>query len=342
MPPQTAAAPVDDWGDTPTQAKPDERFEWGDEGQEPQAQPPAAKAAPAEQPGIMRRFWAGVKHGTGDNSDTPPSHGTWSNPDFADNLMLPGSGVYRDIKSGNYASAAGRVLGPAAELALMVGGGRTHAEPPPERIPLWKQVGIEPGAPPSSYDATPMTPQPVHTPSAQTPPSAPVGPRIPLWQRAGIEPGPPPSTIDVAPSAPYAPVRPPRVTAAPAQPPVEAPFKRPDLPAPYSTENQAWRRYPAVDSAQDLAETKDIQTRVKDQAEGEQRNMLRRGTEEGFARNTRPRTAKGELSKQYQSAKPGAKSSGSEYPGVDLNSEKELTDLLKRSLELATKVKPRK
>lgn len=302
------------------------------------------KPSAAEQPGVMRRFWNGVKAGTGGenalNTAVDPEHPISSNP------MVPGAGVYRDIRDKNYAGAAGRVLGPAAELLPMVLGGRGRVAEPPERVPLWKQPWVEPAPAPPAVDATPMTPRPVHTPGAQAPPSAPVGPRVPLWQRAGIEPGAPPSSVDATPSEPYQPVRAPRVTAgpaaAPAQPPVEAPFKRPDLPAPYSTEQQAWRRYPAVDSAQDLAETKDIQASVKDQAEGEQRNMLRRGTEEGFARNTRARTAKGELSKQFQSGKSDAKGSGSEYPGVDLNSEKELTDLLKRSLELATKVKPRK
>src|SRR4051812_13061057 len=89
-----------------------------------------------QEPGAMQRFWTGVKHGTGDNSDTPPSHGTWSHPDFADNPMLPGSGVYRDIKARNYAGAAGRVLGPAAELAVMVGGGRGQGEGMPAVEPV--------------------------------------------------------------------------------------------------------------------------------------------------------------------------------------------------------------
>jgi hypothetical protein len=335
MPPQAAAQQEVSWDEKPQQqgAPAASDIQWDDE----------QKPLPA-QPSWTRRLWAGMQHGTGDNSDTPPSHGTWAHPDFADDPMLPGSGVYRDIKAHNYAGAAGRVLGPAAELALMVGGGRGRVEAPPERIPLWKQPWVEPAPAPPAVDVTPMTPRPVHASGTQAPPSAPVGPRIPLWQRAGVEAGPPPSTVDATPSEPYQPVRPPRVTAtpAPAQVPVEAPFQRPNLPAPYATENAAWRRYPAVDSAQDLAETKDIQSNVRDQAEGEQRNMLKRGTEEGFARNTRPRTAKGELTKQFQSGKAGAKASGNDYPGVDLNSEKELTDLLKRSLELATKVKPRK
>jgi hypothetical protein len=97
-------------------------------------------AAPADQPqkpSAGRRFWNGVKNGTGaDNTSTAPppdpNRDYLHHPDFANNRLLPGSGVYRDIKAGDYAGAAGRVLGPAAELAVMIGGGRGAGEAPVE------------------------------------------------------------------------------------------------------------------------------------------------------------------------------------------------------------------
>lgn len=91
--------------------------------------------APPKQiatPSVSSRFWGGVKHGMGDNSDTPPNHGTWRHPDFADNPLLPGSGVYRDIKAGNYAGAMGRVAGPAVAIGTALMGGRERAIPTEE------------------------------------------------------------------------------------------------------------------------------------------------------------------------------------------------------------------
>lgn len=68
------------------------------------------------------RFWSGVKAGMGGenalNTKVDPAHPISTNP------MIPGAGVYRDIKSRNYASAAGRVLGPAAALGAALLGSR--------------------------------------------------------------------------------------------------------------------------------------------------------------------------------------------------------------------------
>jgi hypothetical protein len=267
------------------------------------------------QPSAGHRFWAGVKAGTGGenalNTPVDPQHPIATNP------MIPGTGVYRDIKAGNYAGAAGRVVGPAAELLPFALGGRGE-EPPPVRVPLWKSAGIEAGPPPSSIDATPMTPQPIHTPGAPVQPTIPIGPRIPLWQRAGVPAEAPPRTI--------------------AAPPASAPIAtRPNLPAPFATEDQAWRRFAQPGTKQDLAETGEIQDNVRNQADAEHRGMLTRGTEEGFAKNTRPRTSKGDLGKQFQSGKPSAAGSGKGSPAEDLNSADNLQDLLRRSLEIAKK-----
>lgn len=89
----------------------------------------AHATAPAVQPSAMQRFRSGAKAGMGGenalNTPVDPEHPISSNP------MVPGAGVYRDIRDKNYAGAAGRVLGPAAELAVMIGGGRGAGEEMP-------------------------------------------------------------------------------------------------------------------------------------------------------------------------------------------------------------------
>jgi hypothetical protein len=332
----------------------------------------AADHTKAEHPGVMRRFWNGVKAGTSAEPMPPvdPNRDYLHHPNFANNPMLPGAGVYRDIKSGDYASAAGRVLGPAAELALMVGGGRTHPEPPPERIPLWKQAGIEAGAPPSSYDATPMTPRPVHAQGAPPMARGPVGPRIPLWQRAGIEPGPPPSTVDATPSTPYVPVRAARPMA---QPPVElssTPVLRswlmrsgevapppsdaaPAQPSQWPPENEI-RRVPSVREIQgrragvrsraDINDDLAVQQEMRDwlDTQGVRADQLARresiaGSSPTKTKSDLVREAGGKVEEKpaRYTRTPGVKAAGNDYQGVDSNSEKELTDLLKKSLAQA-------
>lgn len=73
--------------------------------------------------GAGTRFWEGVKAGSGGenalNAKVDPAHPISTNP------MIPGAGVYRDIKSGNYAGAAGRILGPGAILATALAGARS-------------------------------------------------------------------------------------------------------------------------------------------------------------------------------------------------------------------------
>lgn len=103
---------------------------------------PEAKPQP---PGILSRFWQGVGHGMGDNSDIPPeklNSGSLRHPNIANNPMIPGSGVYRDIKAGNYAGASGRVLGPAANLAVMFAGGRAERPIPTGEAPALLESAV--------------------------------------------------------------------------------------------------------------------------------------------------------------------------------------------------------
>lgn len=85
----------------------------------PDAQP--AAAAPT-LPSAGSRFLEGMKAGTGGenalNTQIDPKHPISSNP------MIPGAGVYRDLKAGNLAGAAGRIAGPAAEILPMIMGGK--------------------------------------------------------------------------------------------------------------------------------------------------------------------------------------------------------------------------
>lgn len=91
------------------------------------------------QPSAGSRFLEGMKAGTGgDNTNTmpppDPNRNYLRHPDFANNALLPGSGVYRDIKAGNLAGAAGRIVGPAAEMIPMLMGGKGEiGEPAPSR-----------------------------------------------------------------------------------------------------------------------------------------------------------------------------------------------------------------
>ena len=78
----------------------------------------------------------------------------------------------------------------------------------------------------------------------------------------------------------------------------------------YDTDEQAWQRYPKPGSSQDVAETRSLQEQIRDQSNAEQRGRLSRSTEQGYAENTRPRTPKGELTKQFRarpSGKPGTR-----------------------------------
>lgn len=100
----------------------------------------APSTAPS-QPGVASRFWTGVKAGVGGenalNTTVDPNNPISTNP------MIPGAGVYRDLKAGNVAGAAGRVVGPAAELLPMILGGRGRvAEPPPRPAPAWQTTQV--------------------------------------------------------------------------------------------------------------------------------------------------------------------------------------------------------
>lgn len=92
-----------------------------------------------QQPGALSRFIAGAKAGMGGenafNMPAPdPNRNYLKHPNIANNPLIPGAGVYRDIKAGNYAGAAGRVLGPAAELLPAVLGGRSAKVSPAEGL----------------------------------------------------------------------------------------------------------------------------------------------------------------------------------------------------------------
>src|SRR6267154_3705461 len=97
--------------------------------------PPAAPAPSTSTP-ALGRFWEGAKAGVGGetalNTSVDPEH------PISTNAMIPGAGVYRDIKGGNYAGALGRIAGPAAELAPFAFGGRSkpvYERPVPEVSP---------------------------------------------------------------------------------------------------------------------------------------------------------------------------------------------------------------
>ena len=158
--------------------------------------------------------------------------------------------------------------------------------------------------------------------------------RVPVWKRAGIEAGRPPSSVDTTPYAPYKPTRSPAKlieqvrTAEDVTPALTG--KRPSY---YDSDEQAWQRYPKPGSSQDVAETRSLQEQIRDQAHTEQRGRLSRSTEQGYAENTRPRTPKGELTKQFR-----ARSSGK--PGTRLidqikaqSADEDLTPILKESLQ---------
>lgn len=360
-------------------------------------------AAPPQQPSFSSRFWGGVKHGMGDNSDAPPSHGTWSNPDFADNPMLPGSGVYRDIKAGNYAGAAGRIAGPAVALGSMFMGGRggeapVEAEPAPEPsgLTLRQRVGgmMTKAAGKVDPDAVGMvSPRAAHFQRAigrigdrlVTPAEAPEEPEVvgrlkdiiasdrarvaenqsrglgltrqnytqadalgdlpnPAAQQAigrlkdAIQPNPqsnfrveqtprrlpgeiaPEATRPRAFSPRTAEAIPPRrglllpgATENASPPLIEqirtsqdvtpALSNKSKIPDYYATDEKSWQRYSRPGSAQDMEETKDIQAQVRETAGKEQRGRLARANEEGYARNTRPRTPKGELIRRAQAGR---------------------------------------
>ena len=135
--------------------------------------------------------------------------------------------------------------------------------------------------------------------------------RVPMWKRAGIESGRPPSSVDTTPYTPYKPTRSPAKlieqvkTAKDVTPALTR--KRPSY---YDTDEQAWQRYPKPGSQQDVAETRSLQEQIRDQSYAEQRGRLSRGSEQGYAENTRLRTSKGELARQFRgrsTGKPGAR-----------------------------------
>lgn len=90
-------------------------------------QPKAAPTA-TQEPSAASRFWAGAGAGMGGenalNTKVDPAH------PISTNAMIPGAGVYRDIKSGNYAGAAGRVVAPAVELGTALLGAKSGEEVP--------------------------------------------------------------------------------------------------------------------------------------------------------------------------------------------------------------------
>jgi hypothetical protein len=100
-----------------------------------EVQQPAPAEAPPPQASAASRFWEGVKAGTSGenllNTQVDPQHPWSTNP------LLPGAGVYRDIKAGNYAGAAGRVAGPAAELLPMLLG-QVGKGAVPRPAPAWQ------------------------------------------------------------------------------------------------------------------------------------------------------------------------------------------------------------
>lgn len=102
-----------------------------------------------------------------------------------------------------------------------------------------------------------------------------------------------------------------------------------------ATDSKAWQRYPQAGSKQDLAETRSLQEQVRDYAGQEQRGRLARANEEGYARNTRPRTPKSQLSQQFRSGKSGARLADKVRQGQGSSSEEDLTDILKTSLNQA-------
>jgi hypothetical protein len=130
--------------------------------------------------------------------------------------------------------------------------------------------------------------------------------RIPMWKRAGIEAGRPASSVDTTPYAPYKPTRSPAKlieqvkTAKDVTPALTG--KRPGY---YDTDEQAWQRYPKPGSSQDVAEPRTLQEQIRDQAHAEQRGRLSRSAEQGYAENTRSRTPKGELTKQFRARSSG-------------------------------------
>jgi hypothetical protein len=108
-----------------------------------------------------------------------------------------------------------------------------------------------------------------------------------------------------------------------------------ERPSYYDTDEQAWQRYPKPGSSQDLAETRSLQEQIRDQSYAEQRGRLSRASEQGYAENTRPRTPKGELTKQ-------SRARSSSRPGMRLidqikaqSADEDLTPLLEESLRRA-------
>lgn len=101
----------------------------------PYQEPTPAAPQPAS---ATSRFLEGAKAGMGgDNAlsnpvQVDPNRNYLRHPNIANNPLIPGSGVYRDIKSGNYAGAAGRVVAPVAAVGAALFGGRGKiSEPAP-------------------------------------------------------------------------------------------------------------------------------------------------------------------------------------------------------------------
>lgn len=152
-----------------TQRSNDPYAEFGGQTQQTQ-QPP--------QQGALSRFIEGAKNGMGaDNALSPRYRDPANQRPIADNPLIPGTGVYRDIKAGNYAGAAGRVVAPVAALGLALAGGR-NAKPDPAAKSGEALASIP--APKSAAEPAAQTSQPVQVgklPAESGDPYA--GPRTP-------------------------------------------------------------------------------------------------------------------------------------------------------------------
>ena len=313
----TAAVKSDGWEDYQPQTQ------TNDEGWQDYQAPPAVGSV--KPPSAGSRFVEGMKAGTttpgaerfkdtGDPSQLPTG---WD--------AIPGSGVVRDIRARNYAGAAGRIAGPALEIAPFLVGGRNAELPPTEVRPInvrgpgeiaptmtrpqARYAGIPPEPIPGRSGlqlrgevAKPIEGEylPAERSQANEAPFAPameVAPRPPEpipapYRRTGDEIiqdeiGPPPEE---------------RFTAG-RIPPREglrlqgevAPIARPNKPVPWYPPRASQWNTMEIGGPEDVAETRGIQDTIRDQAENETQALRRRGNEEGYFRNTRLRTPKGVL-----------------------------------------------
>ncbi|MBV9179872.1 MAG: hypothetical protein JO356_01055 [Acidobacteria bacterium] len=135
-------------------------------------------------------------------------------------------------------------------------------------------------------------------------------------------------------------------TAAPqvraAQPsPVEAPAPTPQAQLPWMPPKAQMQfspgKGPLPGSAEDIAETAQIQDQVRNQAEGESEALRRQGEAEGWARNTRARTPKSVLTGTADRPVKYTKTPGVRSGGTDsqASGSGDLTDVLQRSVAQA-------